>query len=101
MPDQLSRHLSRKAYERNAVIIRSSDACHKIRGARSACHKADTNSTRRTRVTVRRMDQTLLMARQDHVYFLFSIKRVKQIDHLSSRISEQRVNPFFFQRFHK
>ena len=71
--DQVERHLSGKAYERNTVIMRVRDPGDRVRRSRSARHKADADLSGGSRIALRFVDQRLFMAREDDMDIFLSV----------------------------
>ncbi len=99
--DQARRNLPGKTDKGHTVVIGSGNPRHKVRRPRPACHKAYTHLPGRAGVPVRSMDKPLFVAGKDDIDSLHAIQRVKQINHLPSRISKQRIHLFTQQCFHK
>lgn len=95
--DQMRWHLSGKTDKRHTVIICRGNSCGKIGSSGTAGHQTNAHFSRGARVTVRRVNQALFVARENDPDFLNTIQCVKQINCLPAGVSKQRVNLFFQQ----
>ena len=101
IPNQAGGHLSRKTDKRDTVKIGGCDPRHQIGSPRAACYQAYSHSACRTGISVRGMNQSLFMPRQDNINFFFPIKSVKQINRLSSGICKESIYPFRLKCLYK
>ena len=99
--DQRSCYLAGKTYERYAVIIRCCKPCHKVCSSRSACNKTDTHLTCCSCISIRLMDQCLLMSWQNNPNIILLVQFITDINRTCSRIAENGIHTFFLQRSYK
>jgi hypothetical protein len=75
----------------------SSDTGYGIGRAGPGSHQDDARLTGRTRIAISRMGRALLMAHQDMLYILLLVEHVINMQHGSTRVTEEIFNPFFLQ----
>ena len=99
--DQWSCYLTCKTYERYTVIIRCCKTCNKVCSSRSACNKTDTYLTRCSGISIRLMNQCLLMSWQNDPNIILLVQFITDINRTCSRIAENGIHAFFLQRSYK
>jgi hypothetical protein len=95
--DEVGRHLSGDAHDRDRIHHRIGETRHRVRGARPRGHENDADLARGTGIAFRRMHGALLVAHQDVLDLLLMEKRVVDRQHRPARIPEDVLDPLILQ----
>ena len=94
--DQIFRHLTGEAHQRNTVVVRRGNSCYQIRRSRTTGDEADADLSCGSRITVCRMNQALLMSRKHQINTMTIMECVQEIDDHTARICKNSIHAFFF-----
>ena len=90
--------LPRNADERDRIHVRRRDARHEVRAAGAGRRQTHADLARRTRVAVRRMSRSLLVAHED-MGKLLRVNRIVEVEHRAARIAENNAHALLAQAF--
>ena len=98
--DEAPGDLPRNADQGHAVIVGVGDSGDQVGGTGAAGDQADPYLSGGPGIPVRRKDEPLLMAGQDHLNVILAIECVEQVDGHSSGIGKHGVHPFRTKGLH-
>ena len=96
--DQMRRHLTGDAHDRNRIAQRVGEAGHRIGGARTRGHQHAADLAGRARVAFGGMHRALLVAHQDVADLLLLEQRVIDRQHRAARIAEKMLDALIGKR---
>ena len=99
--NQMCRHLTGDAHDRNRIEQRIRQPCHRIGRTRPGSHQHHPDFTRRTGIAFGRMNRPLLMARQDVADMILLKQRIINRQHRATRVTKNDINPLILQGFYQ
>ncbi|EKE18389.1 MAG: hypothetical protein ACD_10C00010G0007 [uncultured bacterium] len=91
------RHLTGDDNHRNRVHVGSRNTGHGIGHARPRCHQSDTYLLRRTRIGIRRVNRSLLMAHENVLDLVLPEKSIVDMENGTTWVTEHTIHLFFLQ----